>query len=184
MPSTIDWMEAQRGTMKPNGCILWVCLFLIPAGVSAHERRPSPDAQAQIRTLLEGWTQAIEKRDLDGVMSAYLPSDELTVYDGIPPLAYRGPDSLRNNFRQFFSRFSGRLNIEYRDLHIVAGPTVAFAYGLQKISGTLANGSQRATWVRFTQGYRHIRGRWYAVHDHVSVPADPMTGKALYNLTP
>ena len=131
-----------------------------------------------------GWTHSIEKRDLDGVMSAYLPSNELTVYDGIPPLAYRGPGSLRNNFRDFFSRFSGPLAIEYRDLHIVAGPAVAFAYGLQKISGTLTNGSQKATWVRFTQGYRHIRGRWYAVHDHVSVPADPITGKALYNLKP
>src|SRR4051794_20340892 len=119
--------------MKPNGCIFWIYLCLIPAAVSAHERRPSHEPQAQIRALLKGWTHAIEKRDVEAVMSAYVPSKELTVYDGIPPLAYHGPDSLRQNFRQFFSRFSGPLSIEYRDLHVVAGSTVAFAYGFQKI---------------------------------------------------
>src|SRR5437660_405426 len=146
--------------MKPNGCILFVYLCVVPAGVSAHEAGPSARPQSQIRALLKSWTHAIEKRDVEAVMSAYLPSNGLTVYDAIPPLAYRGPESLRHNFQQFFSRFSGPLSIEYRDLHIVAGSSVAFAYGLQKISGTLANGSQRGTWVRFTQGYRHIRGRW------------------------
>ena len=91
------------------------------------------------------WTHAIEKRDVDGGMSAYLPSKELTVYDGVAPLEYRGRESLRNNFKHFFSRFSGPLDIEYRDLNIVAGPTFAFAYGLQKIRGPLTDGSQQAT---------------------------------------
>ena len=79
---------------------------------------------------------------------------------------------------------NGTLHIEYLDLRVVSELTVAVAFGLQEIIGTVANGSQRATWVRFTQGFRHVHCRWHAVHDHASVPADPLTGKALNNLFP
>jgi hypothetical protein len=29
-----------------------------------------------------------------------------------------------------------------------------------------------------------LGGRWYAIHDHVSVPVDLATGKAITNLKP
>ena len=79
---------------------------------------------------------------------------------------------------------NGTLHIEYLDLRVVSELTVAVAFGLQEIIGTVANGSHRATWVRFTQGFRHVHCPWHAVHHHASVPADPLTGKALNNLTP
>ena len=33
------------------------------------------------------------------------------------------------------------------------------------------------TWLRITVGYRRIDGRWRVVHEHISVPWDPMTGQ-------
>lgn len=33
--------------------------------------------------------------------------------------------------------------------------------------------------MRVTACYRRIEGRWLAVHEHVSIPFDPMTGRAV-----
>jgi ketosteroid isomerase-like protein len=61
---------------------------------------------------------------------------------------------------------------------------VAFARGLERLSGTLKGGHKVDMWVRFTECYRKTKGHWLAIHDHVSVPADFDTGKAVMDLKP
>ncbi len=36
------------------------------------------------------------------------------------------------------------------------------------------------TWLRVTVGYRKIDGQWLAIHEHVSLPYNPMTGQVEY----
>ena len=36
------------------------------------------------------------------------------------------------------------------------------------------------TWLRVTVCYRRIEGNWRVVHEHVSVPFDPITEKVSY----
>jgi len=37
---------------------------------------------------------------------------------------------------------------------------------------------------RFTECYRKTQGRWLAIHDHISVPVDLDTGKAVLDAKP
>ena len=139
--------------------------------VGCHGAPPgaqSPAAEKDIRALIGRWTRAFDRRDVDAVMAIYLPGDALVVYG--PPGDERGAAALRQDYARFFSRYRGPLRVGYRDLHVIAGDDVAFSFGYQGIAGTLTNGSASEEWIRFTQGYRKVNGRWYAVHDHVSLP--------------
>jgi ketosteroid isomerase-like protein len=145
---------------------------------------PSDQAENQIKQLLDRWAQAFEKRDIDGIMSLYLPGNELVAYDIVPPLAYRGSAAYRRDYEEFFKQYKGPVHVEFRDLRIVAGSDVAFAYGLERMTGTLVDGKPSELWIRVTEGYRMVNGRWYAVHDHISVPVDFASGKAALDLKP
>jgi len=40
------------------------------------------------------------------------------------------------------------------------------------------------TWMRVTVCYRKIDGKWKSVHEHVSVPFDPRSGKVSFITNP
>jgi ketosteroid isomerase-like protein len=139
---------------------------------------------AEIRQLLDRWKKAFEAKDLNGIMSIYEPGQALVAYDIVPPLQYKGFDAYKKDYQEFLGQFDGPIGMEIRDLNIVAGDRVAFARGLERLSGTLKGGHKLDMWVRFTECYRKTNGHWLAIHDHVSVPADFDSGKAVMDLKP
>jgi len=48
----------------------------------------------------------------------------------------------------------------------------------------MKNGQPSDMWLRATSGLRKMNGKWLIVHDHVSVPIDFETGKAVLELKP
>src|SRR5579859_1910657 len=146
--------------------------------------RSAPNNEAAIRQLLDRWAKAFHAKDLNGIMSIYEPGQALVAYDVVPPLQYTGFEAYKKDYQEFLDQFQGAIDVEYRDLNIVAGDTVAFSRGLERMSGTLKNGQKFDAWVRFTECYRKINGHWLAVHDHISVPVDLDSGKAVLDLKP
>ena len=71
----------------------------------------------------------MEARDLEGVMALYAPGEAVVAYDLVPPLQYRGKEAYRENFRQMFAQYQGRMHVEYRDLHILSSGDLAVIYG-------------------------------------------------------
>jgi ketosteroid isomerase-like protein len=61
---------------------------------------------------------------------------------------------------------------------------VAFSHSLNKVGGTMKNGQKSDRWLRWTACYRKTNGKWLIVHEHVSVPADVRSGKAVLDLKP
>jgi ketosteroid isomerase-like protein len=59
---------------------------------------------------------------------------------------------------------------------------VGFIHALERLSGKLKNGQQSDVWLRATSGVRKMRGKWLIVPDHISVPTDFESGKALLDL--
>lgn len=146
---------------------------------------PSPaKADAEIRRLLHRWEKAFSAKDTDAVMALYAPGAAVVAFDVVPPLAKSGREAYRKNYEEFFAMYEGPLEVEIRDLRIVAGSDVAFLHCLERMSGTLKGGQKSDLWLRVTSGLRKINGKWLIVHDHVSVPVDFETGKAALDLTP
>jgi len=158
--------------------LTWILFLWMPSA------RTAASDTVEIRQLLDRWTTAFRARDVNGIMSIYEPGQALVSYDIVAPLQYTGFEAYKKDYQEFLDQFQSPIDIEIRDLSIVAGDTVAFSRGLERMSGILKNGEKFDAWVRFTECYRKKNGHWLAVHDHISVPVDLETGKALLNLKP
>ena len=138
-------------------------------------------AEALIRQRVEDWLKALRAKDIDGVMSLYAPN--LVSFDLAPPLRRFGADSKRRAWQEAFAAFSGPIDYAVRDLNVTMKGDLAFVYSLNHVNATLPSGPIDM-WLRWTACFRQVAGVWVVVHDHVSVPADPVSGEAVRNLKP
>jgi ketosteroid isomerase-like protein len=137
--------------------------------------------EADIRQLIGKLVEAIRAMDLEGLKACF--AADIVSFDVGPPLQHVGAEAKLGNWREAFTVLQPPLGYEIRDLTITVGEDVAFAYGLNRLSGTL-NANLFGPWVRWTAGFRKIDGNWLIAHDQVSVPVDYVTGRALLNLEP
>ena len=154
----------------------WV-LFALPVARAA-------DAEKEIHDLLGRWEQAFRSKNIEEVMSFYAPGNQVVAFDIVPPLARVGRDAYRKNYEDFFAMYENPLEVEIRNLKIIVDGNVAFLTCFERLGGVLKGGQKSVMWCRVTSGLRKIDGKWLIVHDHVSVPVDFETGKALLELTP
>jgi ketosteroid isomerase-like protein len=139
-------------------------------------------ALSEVRTLLDIREEACRTKDLDRLMSLYSPDS--IYFDVVPPLQFAGSDAIRRNFLRWFDEYKGSIGLETHDLHIVASGDVAFARMLHRDSGTMKDGQERAIWVRSTVCCQRSNHRWLITHEHISLPVDFRSGKAVMDLTP
>ena len=167
--------------------ITYVSLMLVSFGfvtVTAQTKNASPSgaADAGIRSWFNQWTKVFTNKNVDGIMALY--ADDVVAYDVVPPLQYVGREAYRKDYESFLSQYEGNLSVEMRDLHVGVAGDLGYAMGLELISGTLKNGQKSDVWLRFTSLFRKVNGKWLDFHDHVSVPADMESGKAMLELKP
>ena len=138
--------------------------------------------EADIRQRINQLTEAIRAMDLERVMSFYAP--DIVSFDIVPPLQHLGAEAKRRNWVNAFAIYQRPLGYEIRDLTIAVGDDVACGHSLNRISGALTNGNRIDLWLRWTTCFRKIDGSWLIAHDHVSVPLDLESGRALLTLAP
>jgi uncharacterized protein (TIGR02246 family) len=166
--------------MKP---FILVGLLLVSLTTRAQtENASSEAAETEIRAWVNQWKQAFTEKNLDAIMPLY--ADDVVAYDIVPPLQYVGKEAYRKDYESFLAQYQGNLHIEVKDLHIGGSSDLGYAIGLELIGGTLKNGQKSEVWLRFTSLYRKVNGKWLDFHDHVSVPADMESGKAMLELKP
>lgn len=159
-----------------------LALALLASAFSWRPLASDRDDEAQIRQLYDDWAKAFRAHDIDGIMAMYAP--DVVAFDFVPPLRYAGREAYRKDYEEFVAAFEGPIDVEFRDLKIVAGKEVAFVYALERISASTKGGEKIDFWGRCTTGFRKIDGKWRDIHDHCSVPVDLETGKAALDLTP
>ena len=138
--------------------------------------------EAEIRQRIDALVEAIRGADLEGLKPLFAP--EMVSFDVGPPLQHVGVEAKLKNWIEAFTTFQPPLGYEVRDLTMTVSGDLAFAHSLNRLSGTLKNGIRGGGWVRATYCFRKIDGNWMITHDHVSVPLDPESGRALLNLEP
>lgn len=158
-------------------------LLILLAGCHSHHSSSNArkDVDA-IKAKYQRWKQAFEARDLKGIMALYSP--DVDAYDFAPPLQFNGSEAYRKDYATFLAQFKGPVRVSIPHVHIEQSGSVAYAFGLERIRGTMTNGTNVDIWVRFTDGWKNHDGQWFVEHEHVSVPVDIATGKARLDLTP
>ena len=175
--------KLKGGAMTPKLLILCTSVLLV-GGCNMHHRESREAVTKEVQAQLDRWTRAFEAKDVNTVMSLYAQGAAVTAYDLVPPLQYKGADAYRKDYADFFAQVDGPLHVELRDSHIETGGGLAVAFGLERISGKLKSGQTLDSWMRYTSAFKRIDGQWLDIHDHVSVPADLGTGKAMLDLKP
>jgi uncharacterized protein (TIGR02246 family) len=149
--------------------------------IMATEHRQAND-EAAIRELLARFARAFHDKDVRGVMAPF--ATDIVSFDIVPPLQTIGADTFVTHWQQFFALYEGPIHVEFPDVRIAVGGDVAFSHCVHRITGTLKTGQQSDRWLRWTACYRKTNDRWLIVHEHVSVPVDLESGKALMDLEP
>ena len=166
--------------MKKLGMWLTVALA-VSCLVSTQEVSAGTDEDA-ISRILDSWATAFRAHDLDRVMAMYAP--DVVAYDIAPPLQYVGLDAYRKDYAEFLDQYEGPVELEMRDVHIIVDGNLAVVMALERMGGTLKSGEKSDIWVRATSCFHKTDGKWLDIHDHISVPADFVTGKAVVDLKP
>ncbi len=131
--------------------------------------------------MLASYYQAFRARDVDTIMTMYWRSPRFVAFDIVPPLRFVGWDAYKKDWQAFFLAFKGRLTDDPITFKLVVDGRIAYSEGTERMTGTLTDGTRTTIIVRATDVYRKIGGRWFIVHEHVSVPVDFTTGKAIFN---
>ncbi len=174
------------------------------AAAPLHALEPAPDlpfevivsdatedraAALEVAAARAAWLKAFASQDLEQMMSFYV--DDIYSYDLMAApteaglaMAFDGEHIWRQNWVSFFGMFAEDLVITIEDLTVYQQGDLATVYGLTRLEGTIVKGPYVDMWVRETNLLRRVNDRWLVVHDHVSVPFDFETGKALTDLKP
>ena len=140
--------------------------------------------EIQISKLLDSYTAAIRAKDARATVAHY--SRDVVAYDLAPPLAIEASKERDpKNIQQWFDTWSSPIESTPRDLEIVVGDGVAYAFGLRHMTGTKTNGERVDLWFRATACFRREDGAWRITHVHNSVPfAMDGSQRALLDLKP
>ena len=136
------------------------------------------DAADELRAAQQSIATGAEARNLDAIMSNYLRSGKLFVFDVYPPRAYIGYDAFRKDWHDFLEAFKGPITYEMLDMDVDTDGTLGYVHVIEHIAGTNSEGQSVEINMRVTELYRKINGKWLIEHEHASVPVDLKTGMA------
>ncbi|MBO6834571.1 MAG: SgcJ/EcaC family oxidoreductase [Alphaproteobacteria bacterium] len=132
--------------------------------------------KAEIETLVADWRRAVEAKDADGLVRNY--QDDTVLFDAISPFQTVGKEAVRKIWQTVFPYFPDRFKSEHKDLTVHVDGDLAVVFGLHHFVPEPADHPCGATWMRITVCLHRVDGDWRVLHEHVSVPFDPMTGQA------
>ena len=140
-----------------------------PASVAADE--------AKIKALMEQHAAAITAKNFDGLMSQY--SDDVFVFDVVPPRAYVGTAAYRADWEGIKGLRDFKLEISDLSIDVASDGQLAWGHCIHHSTGTLPIGKKTQKYeltTRVTDVYKKINGEWKIIHEHVSVPVDLVHG--------
>jgi len=154
-----------------------LALALTAAGSSGLAARASSNDSAAITTLYKQFGVAFEHKNLNGIMSFYIPGDSLFVFDVGPPREHRGWNDYREDWKQLFAGFKDNPTFEITDFGMTIAGDVAYTHSAQRVSASMGGATRTTVVVRVTDVLRKIDGKWLIVEEHVSIPVDLDTMK-------
>jgi uncharacterized protein (TIGR02246 family) len=125
------------------------------------------DDEAQIRTLIEKWAEAVHAGDMDGVLRDH--ADDIVMFDVPPPHeGVRGIDAYRKTWPPFFDWQARGASFEVVALDVTAGEDVAYAHALLLCGTPQELADTPESRLRLTIGLRKEHGQWIVAHEHHS----------------
>jgi uncharacterized protein (TIGR02246 family) len=135
----------------------------------AHEHHSFPDAddresaEAQIRRLLQGWSDSTAAKDLDAMMAGI--DEDVVSYELGGALQYAGLSAVRDVCQRGVAAAVGTIRWDIPDLRVVVRGDLAVAWGIDELRVDGVESRARATRI-----FQRKDGHWLMVHQHRSLP--------------
>lgn len=139
-------------------------------------------AEAEVRKEFEEWFRDAATKDLDSVMTKV--AGGVVSFEHEMPLKYVGADAIRTVCEQGFNVMRGEFRWDIPDLQIIVRGDIAITWGLNHMQAQEPGKEKVESWSRGTRVFQKIDGKWKLIHQHVSFPYDPETGRARMDLRP
>jgi ketosteroid isomerase-like protein len=139
--------------------------------------------KAEIVALNQRQLDAFNKKDLDAVMAFYVDDKDAVFYEDTIPFQIVGASALRKYDQEFFESASQIHWPSIEAISVVVSGDLAAAHYTLPLTWTDRSGTHSVR-SRFTQVLKKVNGKWLIWHEHLSVPYDPATGKAVLEAKP
>jgi uncharacterized protein (TIGR02246 family) len=146
-----------------------------------RENSTSADETA-VRSVIDAITNAVRAKDVEAMLAHCAP--DIATFDMVPPLKHEGAEAIRRLWATTLATFDPPLEYDVHHLELMVGGDLAISRSLNRFGGTGTDGTRNVSWLCSTLGLRKLDGRWKVVHEHVSVPFDMETGRAMLDLKP
>jgi ketosteroid isomerase-like protein len=167
-----------KRALKPTAIIATAAILL---GAWSLRSEAAGSAKQQI-TDLEHKCATIDNVD-ELMKTCYDPSDDLVVYDITPPAKFAGQKAVHDDFAGFFSNVKNP-KVEFVELNVITDGKLGVANSIQHLTGTDKDGKPVDLTFRVTDTLHKVDGSWKIVREHISVPVDLATNKAVLNSKP
>ena len=138
--------------------------------------------QTTIRAIIDARCASVSSGEIETSMADV--DDNIVVFDVVDPLFHRGKSSALARAKEWHASFVRPPRLKVRDVEVFVAGDLAFTCFLSHASGEQKTGQRVDMWFRTTLGFQRKNGRWWIVHEHDSVPFDPMKGQASLGLHP
>jgi ketosteroid isomerase-like protein len=76
----------------------------------------------------------------------------------------------RERLAAWLATWDGPIRVDAEDVDLAVEGDLAYASALNRMRGTMTDGTAVDLWFRTTMVFARSNGRWLIVHDHSSVP--------------
>ena len=130
----------------------------------------------EILNLMAEWRKCLEDRDLDRMFTRYAP--HVVLFDCKPPHVVVGKEAVRKCWEECLPYFPNRFSSEHAQVEITVDGNMALMHCFHRFLAVEDEEKWKECfhWLRISVTYQKIDGNWLVIHEHVSMPFDPMTG--------
>ena len=133
-----------------------------------------------ITSILNNACVDMTNKKIDGTTWYFQP--DILVYDLVPPLISDAKTVQEGN-KLLHSIIDGPFNCKYEDIKVrMLGRNYALSGSIIHASAKLKTGESFDMRMRSTDIWERTKNGWRAIHEHTSVPVDPVSGKAFFAL--
>lgn len=155
------------------------CFFLF-ALTSCRPKNNTADGETAIKTIYKEFSEAVAAKDMKKIMSFYAPGNDLIAFDAFVPLQYKSAADYKKAYDDFFVAFPGPSKSIITDMNIKVSGNLAYASCIDKWTITGTDNKPIDMIFRATNVFENRNGNWLIIHEHLSLPVDPVSGKADY----
>src|SRR5580692_1754079 len=106
-----------------------VSVAILALANAAAADQPATDAdKAAIQALEDTYNEGFNSKDVDKVMSVYVPGKQLFVFDVVPPREYKSSEAYKKDFEELFSAFPGPVKNAISEQTIHGVGSVAYGH--------------------------------------------------------